>query len=45
MTDAHPPRVQIPVSFVLPGESVIPYDPANASPIGRVIALTVNKRW
>ena len=45
MTDARPPRVQIPVSFVLPGESVIPYDPANASPVGRVIALTVNKRW
>jgi len=45
VTDARPPRVQIPVSFVLPGESVIPYDPANASPVGRVIALTVNKRW
>jgi iron complex outermembrane receptor protein len=45
VTDAHPPRVQIPVSFILPGESVIPYDPANASPVGRLIALTVSKRW
>ncbi|MGC1520146.1 MAG: TonB-dependent receptor [Steroidobacteraceae bacterium] len=45
VTDARPPRVQIPVSFVLPGQSVIPFDPANASPVGRVIALTVGKLW
>ena len=45
VTDAHPPRIQIPVSFILPGESAIPFDPANASPVGRVIALTVDKRW
>jgi outer membrane receptor protein involved in Fe transport len=45
VTDAHPPRVQIPVSFILPGESAIPFDPANASPVGRVLALTVDKRW
>jgi iron complex outermembrane recepter protein len=45
VTDVHPPRVQIPIGFLLPGESVIPYDPANASPVGRVIALTANRRW
>ena len=43
VTDAHPPRVRIPVS--LAGESVIPLDPANASPVGRVISLSVDKRW
>lgn len=45
VTDVHPPRVQIPASFTLPGESVIPFDPANSSPVGRVISLSVDKRW
>jgi len=43
VTDSHPPRVQIPAG--LAGESVIPFDPANASPVGRVISLSVAKRW
>jgi outer membrane receptor protein involved in Fe transport len=43
VTDAHPPRVRIPSSFA--GENVIPFDPANASPLGRVISLSVGKRW
>jgi outer membrane receptor protein involved in Fe transport len=43
VTDAHPPRVQIPAS--LAGESVIPFDPANASPVGRMISLFLDKRW
>ena len=43
VTDVHPPRVRIPASFA--GESVIPFDPANASPVGRVISLSVDKRW
>jgi iron complex outermembrane recepter protein len=45
VADEHPPRVQIPASFTLPGESVIPFDPANASPVGRGISLSVDKRW
>jgi iron complex outermembrane receptor protein len=43
VTDAHPPRVRIPASFT--GESVIPFDPANASPVGRMISLSIDKRW
>ena len=43
VTDAHPPRVQIPAS--LTGGSVIPFDPANASPVGRMISLSLDKRW
>ncbi len=45
VADASPPRVQIPAGIVLPGESVIPFDPANASPVGRVIALSLQKQW
>jgi hypothetical protein len=45
ITDVHPPRIRVPGSFPLPGESVIPFDPANASPVGRVISLSVDKRW
>jgi iron complex outermembrane receptor protein len=45
VADVHPPRVQIPSSFNLPGERVIPFDPANASPVGRVISVSFNKRW
>ena len=45
VTDAHPPRVQIPGSFTLPGEPVVPFDPANASPLGRMISFSVDKRW
>jgi outer membrane receptor protein involved in Fe transport len=43
VTDARPPRVRIPAG--LTGESAIPFDPANASPVGRVISLSVDKRW
>ncbi len=45
VADAHPPRVQIPADILLPGEGAIPFDPANASPVGRVIALSLEKRW
>jgi iron complex outermembrane receptor protein len=45
IADARPPRVRIPGSFILPGESVIPFDPANASPVGRMISLVLGKRW
>ena len=43
VTDAHPPQVRIPASFT--GESVIPFDPANASPVGRMISLSIDRRW
>jgi iron complex outermembrane recepter protein len=43
LTDAHPPRVQIPASST--GDSAIPFDPANASPVGRMVSLSVVKRW
>jgi outer membrane receptor protein involved in Fe transport len=45
VADARPPRVQIPASLTLPGENVIPFDPANASPVGRLISLSVKKHW
>ena len=45
VADAHPPRVRIPPAFTLPGEPVIPFDPANASPVGREISLSINRRW
>jgi hypothetical protein len=45
VADEHPPRVRIPAGFTLPGESVIPFDPANASPVGRAISLSIGKRW
>jgi iron complex outermembrane recepter protein len=45
VADVHPPRVSIPAGFILPGESIIPFDPANASPVGRQISLSVDKRW
>ena len=43
VADAHPPRVRIPAG--LTGENAIPFDPANASPVGRVISLSFDKRW
>jgi outer membrane receptor protein involved in Fe transport len=45
VADVRPPRIQIPASFLLPGESVIPFDPVNASPVGREISLMLEKGW
>jgi len=45
LADAHPPQVRIPASFILPGESVIPFDPVNSSPVGRMISLSLGKQW
>jgi iron complex outermembrane receptor protein len=45
VADARPPGIRIPPAFTLPGERVIPFDPANASPVGREISLSVDKRW
>jgi outer membrane receptor protein involved in Fe transport len=45
ITNKTPPYVQIPPSDLEPGQNPIPYDPTNASPIGRFIALQVRKSW
>ncbi len=45
VADEHPPRVQIPVSYIAQGTSATPFDPANASPVGRVISLSLVKHW
>lgn len=45
ITDKRPPTAQIPASDLLPGQNPIPFDPANASPVGRLISLGVTKGW
>jgi hypothetical protein len=45
LTNEEPPRVQIPADRLLPGQAFIPFDSANSSPLGRLISLTVGKRW
>ena len=45
VTNEEPPYVQIPPEFLLPDVNPIPFDPANASPLGRFIALQVSKHW
>jgi iron complex outermembrane recepter protein len=40
-----PPFVATPQALLLPGQNAIPYDPSNASPVGRLIALQVVTRW
>ena len=44
ITDARPPFVEIPPGLLF-GANPIPFDPLNASPVGRVVALTITKRW
>jgi outer membrane receptor protein involved in Fe transport len=45
LTDKTPPYAPLPPTSLRPGQVSIPYDSANASPVGRVIALQVSKRW
>ena len=45
LADRRPPYAVLPSSFLLPGQAAIPFDPVNSSPLGRVIALQVIKRW
>jgi iron complex outermembrane receptor protein len=40
-----PPAFQIPVGDLLPGRNAIPFDGANASPLGRVVSLQFTKSW
>jgi outer membrane receptor protein involved in Fe transport len=45
LTNRKPPFVDLSAIAQLPGEHFAPFDPANASPVGRLLALSVNKRW
>ena len=45
VTGQRPPAVQIPVGDLPPGQNAIPFDAANASPIGRVVSLQFTKSW
>jgi outer membrane receptor protein involved in Fe transport len=45
VTNEQPPYVLIPPEFLLPGVNPLPFDPTNASPLGRFIAVQVSKRW
>jgi iron complex outermembrane receptor protein len=41
VTNAKPPHVQF--NTLLPGQAPIPFDPVNASPVGRLVAVQVTK--
>jgi iron complex outermembrane recepter protein len=45
ITDRRPPYAPLPSADLLPGQAALPFDPANASPLGRIIALSLTKRW
>lgn len=45
LTDERPPYVSIPAADLLPGRSGIPFDGANASPIGRYISVQFTKQF
>jgi iron complex outermembrane recepter protein len=45
LTAQRPPGVQIPAGDLLPGRQAIPFDAANASPVGRAVSLQFTKRW
>ena len=44
ITNERPPYVAFPLA-VTGGAAPIPYDPANASPVGRFVSLQVGKKW
>jgi iron complex outermembrane recepter protein len=44
ITNERPPYVAVPLA-VTGGAAPIPYDAANASPVGRFVSLEVSKRW
>jgi iron complex outermembrane recepter protein len=46
LTDERPPFTQIPASRIfVPGANPLPFDPTNASPVGRFVSLQVTKNW
>jgi outer membrane receptor protein involved in Fe transport len=45
IADRHPPLVQIPEEEATIGRPTIPFDGTNASTVGRLIELSLIKRW
>lgn len=45
LTDRRPPSLTIPAADLLPEQSFIPFDGRNASPVERVLALEIAKKW
>lgn len=45
ITDEDPPFADIPAVLTLPDQRVLPFDAANASPLGRYLSLSIAKRW
>ena len=45
LMDQRPPYLQIPAADLPTGRSGIPFDGTNASPVGRLIAVQIQKRW
>ena len=43
--DRRPPFLQIPSAYLAMGRNAIPFDGANASPVGRQFSLQFKKRW
>jgi iron complex outermembrane receptor protein len=44
-TNRDPPYVGIPVEYRFPGQPGVPFDPTNASPVGRLVSLQITRRW
>ncbi len=45
LSDRRPPYLQIPAADLAVGQGAIPFDGANASPVGRLISLQITKGW
>src|SRR5262249_41902027 len=45
LTDKAPPYAALSPATLLPGQKFLTYDSANASPIGRLVAVQLTKRW
>lgn len=45
LANREPPFATLPTLNLLPGQKPVPYDSANASPIGRLIGVQLTKRW
>jgi iron complex outermembrane recepter protein len=43
--DRRPPFIQIPPAYLTESRNAIPFDGANASPVGRQLSLQFKKRW
>ena len=45
LTDKRPPYVLIPPFDLAPGQNSVPFDPVNASPVGRLVTIQLTKGW